>query len=46
MALSPQQHIQQLLNAEELLDRKVTQFLQSLQQLADDTVMNEGVFIQ
>ena len=46
MAVSPQQRIQQLLNAEELLDRKSTQFLQSLQQLADDTVMNEGVFIQ
>ena len=45
-ATSQQQRIQQLLNAEELGDRKPTQFLQRLQQLPGDTVRNEGVFIR
>ena len=46
MATSQQQCIQQLLNAEELGDRKLTQFLRRLQQLAGDTVRSEGMFIR
>ena len=45
-AASQPQYIQQLLNTEELSDRKPTQFLQRLQQLAGSTVRNKGMFIQ
>ena len=45
-ATSQQQRIQQLLTAEEVGDRKPTQFLHRLQQLAGDTVRQDSVFIQ
>ena len=40
-----QQHIQQLLTAEELGDQKPTQFLCRLQQLAGNTVRPGSIFI-
>ena len=44
-ATSQQQRIQQLLTAEELGDRKPTQFLHYLQQLAGDMVRQDSIFI-
>ena len=45
-AVSKQQRIQQLLHTEELGDRKPTQFLHRLQQLAGDAVGHDSVFMR
>lgn len=45
-AVSEQRRIQQLLGSEELGDRKPSQFLRRLQQLAGDTVRNDGAFLR
>ena len=44
--ISEQRRLQQLLGTEELGDRKPSQFLRQLQQLAGDTVRSYGVFIR
>ena len=43
--ISEERQLQQLLGTEELGDRKPSQFLRRLQQLAGDTVRSDGVFI-
>jgi len=45
-AVSQQQRLQQLLGAEELGDRRPSQFLRRLQQLAGDAVRTDGAFLR
>ena len=45
-ATSQQQRIQQLLSTEVIGDRKPTQFLRRLQQLAGDTIRHDSVFLR
>jgi len=45
-AVSEQRRLQQLLGSEELGDGKPSQFLRRLQQLAGDTVRNDGAFLR